>query len=177
VSVRLFVALDLPDAARRALAAFRDEAADPAVWRPLPETSLHVTLAFLGHRDAADVARCAAALEPLAVPEPLPLALGRALRLTRVLTVALEDPTGGLGALQASVSEALRAAGVYEPEARRFRPHVTVGRLRAGARAPRSAACAPEPVAFAGGPVVLYRSVLGRGGATYEPLWSSLASG
>ena len=32
--LRLFVALELPAAAREALVAFRDAAADPAVWRP-----------------------------------------------------------------------------------------------------------------------------------------------
>jgi 2'-5' RNA ligase len=173
VSVRLFVALDLPAEARAALAAFREGAADPEVWRPVPEASFHVTLAFIGHREADDVARCAAALAPVRVPATLPLALGRALLVSRVLTVAVEDPSGGLGEVQAGVSDALARAGVYEPEARRFRPHVTVGRLRKGARPPRRIAGAPEPVAFRGGPVVLYRSVLGRGPADYERLWSS----
>jgi 2'-5' RNA ligase len=173
VSVRLFVALDLPADVRGALAAFREQAADPEVWRPVPEASLHVTLAFIGHREAEDVARCTAALGGVPVPAALPLALGRALLLSRVLAVAVEDPSGGLGEVQARVSDALAGAGVYEPEARRFRPHVTVGRLRKGARPPRRVPGAPEPVAFRGGPVVLYRSVLGRGPANYERLWSS----
>ncbi len=63
-ALRLFVALDLPAAARAALARFRDDAADPAVWRLLPEESFHVTLAFLGHRPPEDVDRIAAALRP-----------------------------------------------------------------------------------------------------------------
>jgi 2'-5' RNA ligase len=173
VTVRLFVALDLPEEARAALAAFRDAAADPAVWRALSETSFHVTLAFIGHRDEADIARCTAALAAVRVPASLPLALGRGLLLSRVLTVAVEDPSGGLEAVQADVSDALAGARVYAPEARRFRPHVTVGRLRKGARPARRITAVPEPVAFAGGPVVLYRSILGHGPANYEPLWSS----
>jgi 2'-5' RNA ligase len=173
VSVRLFVALDLPGPVRSALAAFRDAAADAAVWRPVPEASFHVTLAFLGHRDEADVARCAGALADVPVPAALPLSLGRGLLLSRVLTVAVDDPSGGLGALQEAVSAALALAGVYEPEARRFRPHVTVARLRKGARPRGRIDAAPEPVAFRGGPVVLYRSLLGRGPAIYERLWSS----
>ena len=173
MSVRLFVALDLPEEARAALAAFRDAAADPEVWRALPETSFHVTLAFLGHREEADVARCAAALAAVRVPATLPLALGRGLLLSRVLMVAVEDASGGLAAVQGEVSDALAGADVYAPEARRFRPHVTVGRLRTGARPARRIAAAPEPVTFAGGPVVLYRSILGHGPANYEPLWSS----
>ena len=55
MKLRLFVALDLPAPARAALAAFRAAAADPAVWRPLPDEALHLTLAFLGHRPEADV--------------------------------------------------------------------------------------------------------------------------
>ena len=57
MKLRLFVALDLPEPARAALAAFRAAAADPAVWRPLPDEALHLTLAFLGHRPEADVRR------------------------------------------------------------------------------------------------------------------------
>ena len=55
MKLRLFVALDLPAPARAALAAFRAAAADPAIWRPVPDEALHLTLAFLGHRPEADV--------------------------------------------------------------------------------------------------------------------------
>jgi 2'-5' RNA ligase len=172
--MRLFVALDLPDEAVAALAAFRDATADPAVWRPLGDATLHVTLAFLGHRPDEDVAEVGAVLAGLAAREPPALALGEALllppRRARVLTVALADPSGALAALQAELSAALAAAGVYEPEARPFRPHVTVARLRPGARPPRAVDPAPEPIAFRAGSVVLYRSHVGRGGARYEPL-------
>ena len=147
VSLRLFVALDLPAPARAALAAFRDAAADPAVWRPLGEQGFHVTLAFLGHRpeeDADAVADVLLRLEHRPAPS---LSLGQALllppRRARVLTVALVDAGGALGRLQAEVSEALAAAGLYAPEARPFRPHVTVARLRPGARAPRAVAAEP----------------------------------
>ena len=174
--LRLFVALDLPGEARAALARFRDAAADPAVWRPLPDASFHVTLAFLGHRPAEDAARVAEALGALAAWEPPKLALGDGLllppRRARVLTVALADPGERLGALQAAVSAALADAGLYEPEPRPFRPHVTVARLRAGARAPRSLFVEPEPLAFRAGAVTLYRSRIGRGGAVYEPLFA-----
>ncbi len=174
MSLRLFVALDLPEAARAALAAFRDEAADPAVWRPVPDVSLHVTLAFLGHRPDEHAGAVAGVLDGLADHPAPTLSLDGALllppRRARVLSVALEDAGGALGRLQADVSEALAGAGLYEPEARPFRPHVTVARLRSGARAPRAIAASPGPLAFAAGAVVLYRSRLGRGGAAYEPL-------
>jgi 2'-5' RNA ligase len=176
MSVRLFVALDLPGSARAALARFRDAAADPAVWRPLGEESFHVTLAFLGHRPEEDVERVEDVLRGLPAwhPPELEVAGGLLLppRRARVLTVALTDPEGALAALQARVSAGLAAAGLYEPEARPFRAHVTVARLRARARAPRELGTAPEQLGFTGGAVTLYRSRLRRGGAVYEPLFA-----
>jgi 2'-5' RNA ligase len=172
--LRLFVALDLPETAIGALARFRDAAADPAVWRPLDEASFHVTLAFLGHRPEADVAGVAEVLAALKPRDPPALALGAGLllppRRARVLTVALEDASGAVSALQSDVSDGLAAAGLFTPEARPFRPHVTVARLRPGARAPRGVDARPDPLTFTAGDVVLYRSHVGRGGATYEPL-------
>ena len=172
--LRLFVALDLPAPARAALAAFRDAEADPAVWRPVSDKALHLTLAFLGHRDAGDVARVQAVLEGCAGRAPA-LELGAALllppRRARVLCAEVADGGGGLAALQTCVSDGLAAASVYEPEKRPFRAHATVARLRAGARPPRAARTpGPEPVAFRGEALTLYRSRLRRGGAAYEPL-------
>jgi 2'-5' RNA ligase len=174
--LRLFVALDLPGEARAALAAFRDEevAAAPDVWRPVRDEALHVTLAFLGHRPAGDVAaveavltRCGGAAPPLVLGAPLLLPPRRA----RVLCAEVADEEGALAALQSCVSEGLAAAEVYEPEARPFRAHATVARLRARARPPRSVSgSGPERVAFRGEAVTLYRSSLRRGGAEYEPL-------
>ena len=172
--LRLFVALDLPEPAVEALVRFRDAAADPEVWRPLAEESLHITLAFLGHRPEADVVAVRAILDAVPAPGAPALALGEALllppRRARVLTVAVVDGSGALGGLQAELAGRLAAAGVFEPEARAYRPHVTVARLRPGARAPRAVPASPEGVRFAGGPIVLYRSHVARGGATYEPL-------
>jgi len=166
---RLFVALDLPEAARDALAAVT---VDPEVWRPVPAEALHVTLAFLGSRPPADVA----AVDPVVAAEcdAPALALGSVLllppRRARVLTVTLDDPTGALAALQARISGALAAAGVYTPEKRQFRPHVTLARLRPRVTPPRAAAIELEPLAFSGRAVTLYRSRLHPSGARYEPL-------
>jgi RNA 2',3'-cyclic 3'-phosphodiesterase len=170
---RLFVALDLPAEARAALVAFRD-AADPRVWRPVPDEALHVTLAFLGHHPEGTSKRVGEVVRACASPAA-DLALGPGLTLpprrARVLTVEIVDRSGALAALQGRLSTALTAAGVYEPERRAFRPHATVARLRAGERAPRSLSMEdPAPVAFDGEAVTLYRSRLSRAGARYEPL-------
>ena len=172
-SDRLFVALDLPAEARAALAAFRD-AADPRIWRPVADEALHVTLVFLGHRPPGVADRVGAVVRDTAGPAA-DLALGPPLllppRRARVLCAGVEDRSGALGALQARLAGALEEAGLHERERRDYRPHATVARLRAGERAPRElSGDGPAPVEFAGEAVTLYRSLLSRAGATYEPV-------
>jgi len=172
-SLRLFVALEFPTAARDALIAFRDAAADPAVWRPVAPEAMHLTLAFLGRRPATDVATISAVLSAISPRAPR-LALSGALLLpprgARVLCASLDDPDGTLATLQARVSDGLQAAGVYTPEKRPFRAHATVARLRPRARAPRSVDAAPEPLEFSGQALTLFVSRLHPSGARYEPL-------
>jgi 2'-5' RNA ligase len=61
-SVRMFVALDLPEMAREDIAAWSEtELTDPALRR-VPAESLHITLAFLGNRPEADIERIDEAL-------------------------------------------------------------------------------------------------------------------
>jgi 2'-5' RNA ligase len=171
--LRLFVALEFPPAARAALVAFQDAAADPDVWRPVASEAIHLTLAFLGRRPEADVATIEPVLQAAAGPAPR-LALGGALllppRRARVLAADLEDPDGTLTALQSRVSDGLAAAGVYTPEKRPFRAHATIARLRPRTRAPRSVDAAPEPLEFAGEALTLFVSRLHPHGARYEPL-------
>ena len=174
MSARLFVAADLPAGARTALAAHgRQAAAADAALRAVGEEALHVTLAFLGHRPLEDVEPARVAVRGVE-RQALRLALGEPLwlgpRRPQALTVALEDSDGTLAALRAGVVERLAAALDWEPESRRFRPHVTVARVRRGAR-PRTRDL-PEPpqATFVGETVVLYRSHLGGGPARYEAL-------
>jgi 2'-5' RNA ligase len=174
-ALRLFVALELPAEAVTVLEAFAGEAADPAVWRTVPAESLHVTLAFLGQTEASRVASVAEALDAAAGDRLAPrLAFAGPLLLPpsrpRVLTAALTDRDGTLGALQARVSSALAAIGAYAPERRAFRPHVTVARLRPRARAARSLEAAIAPLEFAGTAVTLFSSRTSPHGASYEPL-------
>jgi RNA 2',3'-cyclic 3'-phosphodiesterase len=172
-ALRLFVALDLPDDARAALVAFRDAAADGAVWRLVAPEAIHLTLAFLGHRPRDEVDRIGGVLREATGPAPR-LALAGALllppRRARVLCAEVADPDGTLAELQSRVSDGLAAAGAYEPETRPFRAHVTVARLRAGQHAPRAVPGDPEPLEFSGGPLTLYVSRLHPKGARYEPL-------
>ena len=162
MSARLFFALDVGEEARRALAAWAEDAvgSDPAL-RLVREEQLHVTLAFLGHRPEEEVDGLAALVEDVAAP------VG-ALSVADVLWLAPRRPhvhtaavAGDLPALHDALWTALEALG-FEREQRRFRPHVTVARVRRGA-APDTLELPPPPrVALGAASLVLYRSFLGR---------------
>ena len=174
MSARLFAALDLPAPVRDALGAFgRAAAADDFALRAVRDDALHVTLAFLGHRALDDIEPACEAVRAVAAPVP-DLALGEVLwlapRRPHVLTVEVVDGTGALLALQERVVAALVDAVGYEPDRRRFRPHVTVARVRHGAAQRRTGLLAAPEAAFAGEALTLYRSWLGGGPARYEAL-------
>ncbi|MFT3862693.1 MAG: RNA 2',3'-cyclic phosphodiesterase [Solirubrobacterales bacterium] len=178
---RLFVALDLPERVRDGVAAWgRQELVDPAL-RPTRPESLHLTLVFLGHREAGEVEAIAdvvgetpapATLLKLEDPIPRP---GRG----RASVFALPAPSPATAELQRRLAAGLEKEGLYEPEGRDFWPHVTVARVRPegrGSRRPAAVTRLPgdlpkslkEP--FYGVRVTLYRSELQPGGARYVPL-------
>jgi 2'-5' RNA ligase len=179
--VRLFVALEMPEAIRQGIGAWGQEAlADPAL-RPIPAENLHITLAFLGSRPEPDVARAAAAIEQSLAPAPLVELLSAVARPPRgrARLFALPALSPGTEQLQAQLIEILLSERLYEPEKRPFWPHVTVARVRAegrGSRRPIEVETPPgklpaelsEP--FYGIRVVLYRSELQPSGARYVPL-------
>lgn len=171
---RLFAALDLPGPVRAELAGWarRARRGNAAVRLVEPEM-LHVTLCFLGSRPVGEVAALAEAVASAGRPVG-ELSLGAPLwlppRRPRVLAVEVHDEQGELDALQGDVARALAGTVDWTPERRRFRPHVTVARMREGT-APRERELEPTPsLVFAGEAVTLYRSWLSRSGATYEAL-------
>jgi RNA 2',3'-cyclic 3'-phosphodiesterase len=91
-------------------------------------------------------------------------------RRPRVLAVDLEDPEGSCARLQAAVSASLEALGVFAPEKRAFRPHVTVARVRKGARVDRRLPALEQRMTFAAASLTLYRSRLSPKGASYDAL-------
>jgi 2'-5' RNA ligase len=169
--LRLFVALGLPPAAVDALAAFARECERDGL-RPVPRASLHVTMAFLGERPDEEVEAIAAALP--AGPARVEMALGEPAwlppRRPRVLAVDLDDPDGACARLQSAVSASLAELGVFTPEKRAFRPHVTVARVRKGARVDERLPALPDPMTFAAAALTLYRSRLSPKGASYHAL-------
>ena len=174
--LRLFVACELPDAARAALAAWgKEAAAGDRALRPLDGDALHITLHFIGWQAQSRVEGLAAALRDGAAgaTSPVRLRLGAALwlapRRPHVLTCAVEDRTGALGALQAQLAEPLaRSAADWRPEQRPFRPHVTVARVRRGDRPRPGTEPAPPAGDVTAAALTLMRSHLSAAGARYE---------
>jgi 2'-5' RNA ligase len=176
MSARLFIALEIDPAGRAALAAWaRAAVADDPGLRLVDPEQIHLTLAFLGHRALDDIAPLQDLVERVAAAAPsAPLRSDGPLWLSprrpHVLTVAVQDPTGALAALHDALWVALEAALGVERERRRFRPHLTVARVRRGWPAPsrRLPELAPRPLGAEA--LVLFRSWLGGGPARYEAL-------
>lgn len=139
--MRVFVAIDIDEATRAQMAPARDAiarvigaaAAPPRVaW--VAENAAHVTLRFIGETPDHEVAAIQHALAPRFGIAPFEVewhALGTfpGGRQPRVLWIG---PTRGGEALQqlaTAVNERLNAI-VGPPEARPFRPHLTLGRVK-----------------------------------------------
>lgn len=173
---RLFVALELPVAARDALVEWRAAALrDVRGLRLVAPDSLHATLCFLGSRPEPEIEPIAAACGVVAGEPESESAFGDAVwlprRRPRVLAVELEDPHGALARLQAALASTLVAGGWYAPESRPFLAHVTVARVAGKEGRVRPIDLRAPPTGdFRCSRVTLYRSRLGPSGARYEPL-------
>ena len=141
--------------------------ATPGSCRP---ENLHVTLAFLGSRPAAELDGILRVLADAASRAERPLLAAARYRETRsVGMVVLADEAGRAARLAGEVGEGLERLGVYERERRKWLPHVTVLRFR---RAPRAQPPVPDLGAVSPSEVALYHSVLRPTGAQYEILQS-----
>lgn len=178
-TLRTFVALPLPDEFRAAVAetaaALRAALGERDVRWVQPE-GFHLTLAFLGDTAPAQVVQVCDGLEQVArTNRPVPLRLDQLgvfphARRPRVFWVGVHDDSGALHALQQAVAAMLTPLG-WAPDRRPFTGHLTLGRVRDGARV----APPPDgvPVAQADATIAsvfLYRSELRRDGARYTVL-------
>ena len=186
--MRLFVAVNLPEderrAAHEAAAPLRD-AGLPVKW--VVAASLHVSLKFLGEVAEEREAAIAAALDAAVAPaRPFEVGLGGAgafpgVARPRVIWLGVE-PHPALELLANDVERALRPFG-FEAELRPFQPHITLGRVRQGAKPGAFAALErlAGAVAWEGvapvDSVDLMASVLGPGGAAYSVRHRSFLAG
>ncbi len=135
VRSRLFAAVLLPAAIRADVARATGDLRALEGVRPVRAEQLHLTLRFIGEVDrgletplAREIAAAVAELPGFSI-RLRAAGVFPSHRRARVLWVGVEE-TPALAVLQRSVEEALVRAGVA-PDPRPFRPHVTVGRIRA----------------------------------------------
>jgi 2'-5' RNA ligase len=86
-------------------------------------------------------------------------------RRARVVWAGLDDPTQGLAGVADSVGAALEPLG-FQREARAFRPHVTLARLKSPARVETTEKL--EPLSFPVDRISLFESRLGGPHAVYS---------
>jgi RNA 2',3'-cyclic 3'-phosphodiesterase len=172
--LRLFCALTLSEAVLDRLVEWQAGELSGGE-RTVPRANLHVTVAFLGSRPAADVERVAAELGAAAsAAEPIRLQ-AHGYRETRSAgMVVLDDADEHAGKLALDVFRRLERIGVYEQERRRWLPHVTVLRFR---RPPRLRPSLPDLGEFSPSGAGVYHSLLRPGGAQYEILESFALGG
>ena len=135
-TTRLFLALWPSEPVRDQLRAWRDVWTWPRGATPVHTGKLHVTLHFLG---GLPTARLPELLDGLQVPfDPFDLQFGRPeLRHGGIAWLAPHGEPQALLDLHARLSDALLALGLT-PEARTYRPHVTMARRANGAVMPQS---------------------------------------
>jgi len=172
--IRAFLAFPLPEPLAHRLSVVQYRLPLP---RPVPMEDFHLTLVFLDSQPEPVLEDLHYALEALSLPAPsLRLAGLGSFGGTEPETLhALVAPEPRLLALQAKLAQAARGVGI-EVRARKFVPHVTLGRFRRGEARPEELAKAmgaAEPVTsdpWVPDELVLYRSILRPEGAVYDIL-------
>jgi 2'-5' RNA ligase len=185
-TLRAFIAVPLPPAITHQLAdvqrRLKRGSSEQAVSWVKPE-NIHLTLFFLGDILPERQAPIEAALSVVARhAHPFTFSVQGAgafpnLNRPRVIWVGIEEPTGQLALLHRAVNEAIANVG-FQPEDRRFSPHLTLGRIRQrasreDAQAVGEAVRRAEVGHLGDAPVeemILFRSVLKSSGAEYTPL-------
>lgn len=171
--MRLFTAIDIPDALREDLSGLQNADALPARWTD-PE-QFHVTLRFIGEVPDEQAIRYEEVLADVTAPPvkcvPYGLDVLPSRHSPRVVMLGL-DRTDSIMTIYDAVSDALESEGL-DPEDRTYRPHVTIGRLDdADPDAVHAFLRRYEDRSFASfeaSRFILYESTLTAEGATHNP--------
>ena len=162
--LRLFCALCLPAETVERLVRWQER--ELRGGRAVAPGNLHVTLAFLGSRPAAELPAIAAALRDAAAGAGRPRLSLRGYSETRSVGMLTFDDEGGAAtALAERLQESLEELGVYRCEGRPWLPHVTVLRFR---ERPRLRPELPALGEVSPSDAAVFISRLRRGGAEYE---------
>ena len=174
---RLFVAVTPPAETRDLLAAVLADVfgKEGPPGKVAPPDNWHLTLRFLGPTDEVTYERLLAELDAADLGGTFGMELGELgafpnARHATVLWVGVTAGAGHLGDLAAVVEASVQGVG-FEQEGRPYRPHLTLSRIRPdqdvrGLVDDGVFDAIPFPV----DELVVYRSHLGAGPATYEAL-------
>lgn len=178
-TIRTFVAIPVPDAWGAYLARVARDLA--TLVRPVSWTragNYHMTLRFLGDLGPSGASRVGDAVARGAEgAEAVAASLGRfgafpSVDRPRVLWIGIDRGEADLTALAGRVNAAIDAAG-FERADKPFRPHLTLGRVREGARgleALRAFAPPPPPETARLDRILVMKSDLHPTGARYTAL-------
>jgi RNA 2',3'-cyclic 3'-phosphodiesterase len=164
--LRLFCALRLPGEVVEDIV--RWQARELPHGRIVPPANLHLTLAFLGSRDAGEVPAIAAALHDACAEGGELYLRVHGYRETRsVGMLTLTDRAGRAAALAERLFDGLEAIGAYSREQRPWLPHLTVLRFR---ERPRLRPPLPKLGNVCPSDAAVFISRLRPGGAQYDVL-------
>lgn len=175
--MRLFVALELSEDIKRQLGAFQRELAarlgHPSVRWVKPE-QLHLTLLFLAERPAEQLSRIEAVLQR-AARQNSPFTLETqgfgafpSLKRPSVLWVGVGGDLEALHSLQRHVALELAWLGLADDK--RFRPHLTLARVKGLSGALAVAGVTPPSLPWPITRLTLFESTLSPHGARYRQL-------
>lgn len=164
--MRVFLACPIPPREAQVLAGWTASRLDPEVARFVAPENLHVTVAFFGEVSLEVAEELCQLTRSVAWKAPDVHAAGMQLYGRNAIAIRVH-------ALFSEPMEApLRKLWYRQPDSQRHRdpkPHVTLARLRPGAKLP-ALPDAPEPVHFSLDRLVLYQSLLSSEGSSYVEL-------
>lgn len=182
--MRAFLAIPLPKTIADRLQALSAELAsgsNPGAVRWVQSHSIHLTIKFLGEISSARARIIARWMDQTLTGQP-----DFSIRLRqlgafpnqakpRVIWLGVEDASGRLLGLQQCLEDELAKLG-FAREGRSFKPHLTLGRVRDGARAGSvqqlasllASVPSPEPLEFNAAGLTLFQSELKPGGALHH---------
>jgi 2'-5' RNA ligase len=187
-TIRTFIAVELSDEARTALADLQKrlkDAVPPKTVRWTRPQNIHLTLHFLGDVAKSDITQVADALQQsTATYPPFLLRLSGLgcfpnMRRPRIVWAGVTGDTASLVKLHRDLGQRLQVID-FKPDTRPYSPHLTIGRVKRGLPGPELvelgdrleqvksevAELAPLPVRQIG----LIKSDLKPTGAVYTPL-------
>ncbi|MCK5738100.1 RNA 2',3'-cyclic phosphodiesterase [bacterium] len=179
--IRAFLAIEIPVSIKQGIGAFQDELRESGhgvSW--VKAANLHITLKFLGNIDWNQRRAIIAALPEVCQNyDPFSIRVKETgvfpnVKQPRIFWVGCSDSKNILGQIFLSIDKALTDIG-FEPEARPFSPHLTIGRIKQPYSTGILVSQMQKNTFFSAGQfqassVKLIKSELHPGGAIYTPI-------